>query len=94
MVGGRAAVVEGAVYASTGGDPVPDRERVPTATERGALAGVRPGREGRSCPPGPDPRYRVAGVARLPAGTVTDPAHTFGPSAPHGAPDTLRERGR
>ncbi|MFF3731658.1 hypothetical protein ACFYXM_15380 [Streptomyces sp. NPDC002476] len=47
--------------------------------------------KGRSHPPGPDPRYRVVGVAHLPAGTaaraVADPSHAFEPSAPHGVPD-------
>ncbi|MCX4730369.1 hypothetical protein [Streptomyces sp. NBC_01363] len=50
--------------------------------------------KGRSYLPSPDPHYRVVGVAWQPAGTVTDPAHAFGPSAPHGVPDMLRGRGR
>ncbi|MGW2177081.1 hypothetical protein ACWCXX_03095 [Streptomyces sp. NPDC001732] len=53
------------------------------------------GAEGRSYLPSPDPRYRVVGVARLPAGTaartVADPAHAFGPAEPHGVPDVLAE---
>ncbi|MFH8518837.1 hypothetical protein ACH4CE_27855 [Streptomyces gelaticus] len=100
-----AAAVGGTVYASADG-PVPDHERVRTDLaplrrrfgEAGRLSGAHwlaydRDAEGRSYLPSPDPRYRVVGVARLPAGTaartVAGPAHAFGPAAPHGVPDVL-----
>ena len=103
-----AAAVGGTVYVSTDDDPVPDRERVRTDVaplrrrfgEAGRLGGAHwlaydRDAKGRSYLPSPDPRYRVVGVARLPAGTaartVADPAHAFEPSAPHGVPDVLAE---
>ncbi|MFF3782640.1 hypothetical protein [Streptomyces sp. NPDC001933] len=101
------AAVGGTVYASADG-PVPDRERVRTDLaplrrrfgEAGRLGGAhwlaydRDAKD-REFLPSPDVRYRVVGVARLPAGTaartVADPAHTFGPAAPRGVPDVLAE---
>jgi hypothetical protein len=110
-----AAAVGGTVYASTDDEPVPDHERVRTDLaplrrrfgEAGRLSGAHwlaydQDAKGRSYLPSPDPRYRVVGVARLPAGTaartVADPAHAFepaaptgpnGPSGPSGVPDVL-----
>lgn len=99
------AAVGGTVYASADG-PVPDHERVRTDLaplrrrfgEAGRLSGAHwlaydRDAKGRSYLPSPDPRYRVVGVARLPAGTaartVADPAHVFEPAAAHGVPDVL-----
>ncbi|MET9916061.1 hypothetical protein ABZZ04_03130 [Streptomyces sp. NPDC006435] len=101
-----AAAVGGTVYASADDEPVPDRERIRTDLaplqrrfgEAGRLRGAHwlaydQDAEGRSYLPSPDPRYRVVGVARLPAGaaarTAADPAHAFGPAGPTGVPEVL-----
>ncbi|QES24098.1 hypothetical protein DEJ46_37460 [Streptomyces venezuelae] len=57
--------------------------------------GYNPNDSGREWIPDQDPRIRVVGVARLPAGAVTsivgEPKYAFGPSALSHPPDELAE---
>lgn len=106
---GAAAAVGGGVYAFSGPTPAQrDAERVRTDVaslqsrfgEAGELSEPHwlaydrdEAERSRQVLPNPDARYRVVGVARLPAGTVasivTTPSYAFAPAAPADVPEAL-----
>lgn len=108
---GAAVAVGGGVYACSGPTPAQrDAERVRTDVaplrkrfgEAGRLSDPHwlaydrdEAERSRELLPNPDARYRVVGVARLPAGTVASvvatPSYAFAPASPDDVPDVLAE---